>query len=487
MSHPPAGTAPPQPPAPPSAPAPASAPTATSASAAASASAHTPARRTAWAESVDRLRAGATTEPGRLRIIGAVLAALVVTFGAVTAWQVSDRASAADDVVNRSQRLSADAASIYRSLADADTTAAAGFLAGGQWPRGVRERYERDIETASALLVKAAANSESSASAGRHVRTLNEQLPVYTGLIEQARANGLQGLPLGGAYLRYANDCMRSRLLPAARALYDAETERLGSDYDDAKSWPWLALGAGGLALGALVWAQRRDYRRTNRVFNPGLLGATAASAVVLLWLATAHAVAWSGLNTSYEDGARSLRVLNEARITSLQARGDESLTLVARGAVLNDDGEDFYETGYGSAMDELAGDDNGAGRGTLLGNAALLADDREGTHPVRTGVDAVRDWRKLHREARATDENGEYEEALKKVIGSGGETTGKQFDEVDASLETALAHEQREFRRAADDGRGALAGLPAGAAVLALLGAVGGVLGIGRRLSEYR
>ncbi|MER7974015.1 hypothetical protein ABTX35_34260, partial [Streptomyces sp. NPDC096080] len=59
--------------------------------------------------------------------------------------------------------------------------------------------------------------------------------------------------------------------------------------------------------------------------------------------------------------------------------------------------------------------------------------------------------------------------------------------DSVDKALRTALAHEQDDFRRAARDGRGALTGLPAGAAVLAVLGAAGAVLGIGRRLSEYR
>ncbi|MET8676324.1 hypothetical protein ABZW18_01645 [Streptomyces sp. NPDC004647] len=478
------------------------------------------ARRTAWAEGFDQLRAGATTEPGRLRIIGAVLAALVIAFGGVTAWQVSDRAAAASDVVDRSQPLSADAASIYRSLADADTSAAAGFLAGGQWPRDVRERYERNINTASELLVRAAANSAGAESARRQIAKLNEELPVYTGLIEQARANNRQGLPLGGAYLRYANDRMRTELLPAARALYDAETARLGSDYDDAKAWPWAALGVGVATLAALIWAQRRNYHRTNRVFNRGLLAATATSAVVLLWLAGGHAVAVSGLNKSYDDGARSLRVLNEARIGSLQARGDESLTLVARGAVLTDDGKDFYEVGYGSAMGKLvgtkstsgaagtneasgatsgdgkAGREGGAGqdgeprgtadRGTLLARAEQLADDAEGREPVRKAMASVADWRQKHRAAREDDEGGNYEEALDTVIGNG-TTTGTYFDQVDANLRTALAHEQREFTQAADSGRGAFTGLPAGAAVLALLGAVGAVLGMGRRLSEYR
>ncbi|WP_407553133.1 hypothetical protein QOM21_24155 [Streptomyces sp. Pv4-95] len=447
-----------------------------------------PGRRTAWAEGLDELRAAATTEPGRLRVIGAVLALLVVVFGAVTAWQVSDRAAAADDVVERSQPLSADAASIYRSLADADTTAAGGFLAGGEESGTTRRRYAADIATASELLVKASANTRSSDAAGRLISRLNRQLPRYAGLVETARTDNRQGLPLGGAYLRYANEQMRTELLPAARALYDAETDRLSADYGAAKAWPYWAVASGVVALGALGWAQRRHYRRTNRVFNRGLVAASAASVAVLVWLVAGHAMARSGLGESYEHGARSLRVLNEARIDALQARGDENLTLVARGAVLTADQKDFYEVGFVSGMTDLAGagGSGGAAAGSRLGVAAALADDDAGRRPVREALAHVREWQKRHAQARAADDRGDYEQALAKVIGTD-RPTRESFDRVDAELQRALAHEQGEFRSAADGGRGALRGLAVGAAVLAVLAAVGAVLGIGRRLSEYR
>ncbi|MFI6766734.1 hypothetical protein [Streptomyces sp. NPDC050355] len=445
-------------------------------------------RRPAWAEGLDELRAAATTEPGRLRMIGAVLVLLVVVFGAVTAWQVSDRAAAAEDVVERSQPLTSDAASIYRSLADADTTAAGGFLAGEEGGGATRDRYDRDIATAADLLAKASQSARGSDEAGAQIARLNRQLPRYTGLVETARANNRQGLPLGGAYLRYANERMRTELLPAARALYDAETGRLAADYDDAEAWPWWAMAAGVVAIGALGWAQRRHYRRTNRVFDPGLLVATAASVAVLVWLVVGHAVARAGLTDSYEHGARSLRVLVEARIDALQARGDENLTLVARGAVLTRDQRDFYEVGFRSGMRDLAGagDHGAAGAKSRLGTALALADDDTGRGPVRDAVTYVRQWQARHARARAADEKGEYDRALEKVIGAGG-STGESFDRVATGLHKALVHEQGEFRSAADDGRGALDGLPVGAGALAALAALGAVLGIGRRLAEYR
>ncbi|MFI9624768.1 hypothetical protein [Streptomyces sp. NPDC052042] len=432
----------------------------------------------AWAVASRRLRAAATTEPGRLRIIGAVLALCVVAFGAVTAFETGDRADAADDVVHRSQPLSASAAAIYRSLADADTAAAGGFLAGAQEPRAVHDRYQKDIEEASRLLVRAAAGTDPSTESGREITTLNKELPRYTGLIERARANNRQGLPLGGAYLRYANQKMTDVMLPAAERLYAAETDRLGRDGDEAGAWPFLSLGLGVVAVGALLWAQRREYRRTNRVFNRGLLVATAAASVALLWLAVGHTVARSELRSADTHGQRSLDVLHHARIDSLKARANENLTLVARGAVLTPDGRnDKYESDFNTGMKDL---------GTQLAKARRLADDDQGRGPVVTAIGAVAEWQGRHRTARAADDDGDYDGALEQITGAEG-STGESFGRVDDALARAIAHEQDQFTTAANDGLGALAWLPVGAAVLAALGAVAAVVGVNTRLSEYR
>ncbi|MEV0604112.1 hypothetical protein AB0I82_33100 [Streptomyces sp. NPDC050315] len=480
MSYPPSGSAAP--------PAPAAPPGPDTAVPEPSAPPPSSGERAVWAEGLRRLRAAMLTEPGRLRFIGAVLAALVVLFGALAAWQVADRSAAADDVLGSSQPLSRDAADIYRSLADADTTAAGGFLAGERESADSRRRYKEDISTAARLLVRAAANSRGSATARDRIERLNDGLPRYTGLVETARMYNRQGLPVGGAYLQYANSLMRTQLLPAAQQLYDAETARLDADYEDARAWPWVALAAGVLSIGALGWAQRRNYRRTNRVFNQGLLVATAASVGVLLWMTAGHAFARAGLDDSIENGAKSLRVLNEARIATLQARGDENLTLVARGGKVTADQRDFYEVEYAAGMRTLAGDGKGADAraGGKLREALALADDAAGRAPVQEALANVREWRTRHAEARAENDRGDYEGALAKVIGTD-RPTKESFDKVDAALKQALRHEQTEFHDAARGGRHALDGLAVGAAVLAVLAAAGAVLGIGRRLSEYR
>ncbi|MFJ4472288.1 hypothetical protein ACIP2X_33035 [Streptomyces sp. NPDC089424] len=441
-----------------------------------------PPRRTAFAEGADRLRAAAATEPGRLRLIGAVLALLVVAFGAVSAWQADDRAAAADDVLRKSQPLSSAAADIYRSLADANTAASSGFLAGGQETQESRERYEKDIRTAAEKLVLAAGSSDPHSRSAQTIAKLNRLLPEYKGLIERARANNRQGYPLGGAYLRYANDTMQTEMLPAAEDLYTSENERLRGDYAHATPYPWAAIALGLIALAALAWAQHRSYARTNRVLNHGLVAATAATTVVLLWLVVGHSVARAGLDDSYDHGVRSLNVLHDARIASLKARGNENLTLVSRGAETVEVGGEFkdrFDVAFQASMKDLA-----AG----LTAAADLADDEAGERPVRTAAGSMDIWKQRHQQARDADDAGDYQAALRKIIGDrGDEPTGECFDSVDRSLETALKHEKLEFERAAGDGRDAMTGLPAGAALLAVLGAAGALLGIGRRLSEYR
>ncbi|MFF2373347.1 hypothetical protein ACFVUW_03085 [Streptomyces xiamenensis] len=435
-----------------------------------------------WAKGVRSLRTSARTEPGRLRIIGAAVAAALLLFGAATAWQIGDRSDAADTLISSSQPLSAEAADIYRSLADANTTAAVAFLTGSGSEPQVRERYEERIATAAALLTRAAAHTGNSEQAQQLIALLNAELPVYTGLVETARANDRQGLPLGGAYLRYADSRMQEVLLPAAESLYALETGRFQDDARRAGAWPWFSLAAAALALGVLAWAQRRHWLRTHRVFNQGLLAATGAALMLLLWLVGAHTFARAALDEADRGGAQSLSALNDAWIAALQARGAESMTLVARGS-----GTGFEES-YQERMAELAGpqaDDaqDGAPRGRL-GAAWRLADDEDGREPIGAAHTAVGEWRALHEQARQRENAGEYQEAVELVIGE--DSTGSSFDRVDEALKRAVAHEQGQFTRAAERAAAAQTGLLVGALALAALAATGAVLGINRRLAEY-
>src|SRR4030081_3382960 len=73
----------------------------------------------------------AATTPGRLGMITAGLVALTMAAGAASVLAVQDTAATLDELSTRSAPLSIAAQQVYRSLSDADATAASAFLSGG--------------------------------------------------------------------------------------------------------------------------------------------------------------------------------------------------------------------------------------------------------------------------------------------------------------------------------------------------------------------
>ena len=260
-----------------------------------------------------------------------VLLALTVLWGAVAGFTVAGHASAAGNVLSVSEPLSLDAQRIYRSLSDADATEAAAFLSGGQEPLALRHQYQADI-TQAARELEAATAAAGQSGAGKQLAILSAGLPVYTGYIETARAENRLGLPLGAAYLREASGFMRGTLLPAARDVYALEIRQLAAADQQATAVPYFAFVVALIAAIGLLLAQRWLARRTHRVFNPGLLVASVAGLVSLIWLVSAVTVASVQLASARDHGSAPVEALAKADIAALQAHADESLTLIDRG-----------------------------------------------------------------------------------------------------------------------------------------------------------
>ena len=427
---------------------------------------------------------GTGSPPARLRLSALGMTLVTVLFGVLLAISVDERQTAARNVTEQSAPLSADAAEIYRSLADADATAAAGFLRGAKASHGDRVSYEANIRTASRLLTKAAARTGDSFEAQRQISILNKELPDYNGLVEAARSANRENKPVANSYMRYASEQMRSTMLPAAEDMYHAEIRRMAAIRADTVEPPWVAYGAGLLALAVIGYCSYRLYLATNRVFNLGLVAAAGAVVVSLVWMTVSHTLARSALEESDARGSASVELLTQARIAGLKARGSENMALVARGEGAAQSLEFDYWAG---AMDDK---DKGQ---RLMQRSQQQAEDKTGQRLVTDAWAELKDWKKRHDKARKQDDKGQYKDAVALTIGGrvDGEpvkdTTEHSFAAMDRELAAAVAHEEKQFRERAESGRGALTGLPVGGAALCLLGVGGVVLGIGKRLSEYR
>jgi hypothetical protein len=419
------------------------------------------------------LRGG--TAPARLRLLLIALVALSVAWGVAAAWTVAQHASAAGRVATTSEPLSVDAQRIYRALSDADATAAAAFLSGGLEPLAARQRYSADVKRAATSLA-AATGTAGQVPARSRLTVLSQELPVYTGLVETARADNRLGLPVGAAYLRQASGLMRGTLLPAAQAVYVQANAQLAADDGGAAGLPLVAVAVAVVVGVALVWAQRWLARRSHRVLNRGLVLASLAGLVSAVWLITALTSARVQVLTARDHGSAPVAALARAEIAALQARDDESLTLIDRG------GDDSFQQDFISVQHRL-----GPGPGTLL---TAAADAAQGSPGAGAAAAAVRDapaWFAAHQQVRRLDDAGNYGGAVQLAIGSAPSASGTLFTRLDTSLTTAISKDQAAFRSTIAAARSAFTGLEAGMIVLSVLMAVGCAWGLAQRIAEYR
>jgi len=423
----------------------------------------------------------ATTTPAKLRLLLIGLVSLCLIWGAVAAWVVSQRASGANDVASRSETLSLDGQQIYRALSDADATAASAFLSAGL-SAGIEPingplRYRADIAEAAAHLESATAAAGHSAAAA-DLRTLSADLPVYTGEVQTARADNRLGLPLGAAYLQEASKLMRGTLLPAARNISAEANVRLAGASGRATGLPLaLILLVAAVIVGFVLYrAQQWLFRRTQRRLNAGLVLASVAGLVSLLWLGIALGVARADLLQARTHGSTPVAALAQADIAALQARADESLTLI------DAQGNDTFQQDLVGVQHRL-----GPGPGTLLTDAVIAARGSPAAGPARAAAATATTWYGVHRTVRSLDNNGKHKEAILLVTGHGPGNSSTLFTRLDDSLHSAIAADQIVFQRHAAAGSNAFIGLEVGVIVLALIMAAGCARGLATRLAEYR
>lgn len=430
------------------------------------------------------VRAGvrvARTTPGRLASAGVVLVVLALLAGVFGFVAVKERSDAAKRVATRSEPLAVRTQELYRSLADADATAAAALLSGGIEKPALRERYEADLDSAQRTLM-AASSAGATGNVAELLSRLSVEVPQYREDVARAKTETRQGHTVGPAWLRAASKQMQDVILVDAAALHEEAGKQLRRDHEQATGIPVAALIAGVLALAALVVAQVWLARRTKRVFNPGLVLAFLSVAALLVWVSVGLSGARDRFAESRDGGWRPVEALSAARFAVLRARGDEGQILVQRGT---DNGK--YEADLNGEFQDLTGTGDPAPEKRLLGEAARLsAGDPTTLADIDAARGAVGDWQTAHKGVMDKYQRVDFAGAVAEVIG---DTGGSQaaFGKADDALANAIKKDQADFEKSIKQGRDELAGLGVGVIVLAVLAAVGIVDGMRRRLGEYR
>lgn len=435
----------------------------------------------------------------RLVRLRAALAAGALLFGLVGIIGIQVRTDGAEDAKSHSGVMIQQAEQIYHSLSDADATSTTMYLHVGEAPADLLTKYNGDLQNAQTAILAATKEAGGDAAALKALNQIATQLPQYVKLNATAAANNLLGYPVGFRYLLQASNLMQGTaatattpptgILPWAQVLTDTEAKNLSDAENTAKQFPALMLAVGVLFLVVLLVVQIRESRRTNRMFNVGLLAATAALIVAFAWTGIDVSIQNSHEANAKKRGSDQVSTLATARILSLQARTDEMLTLVGRGTA------DDKETDYAGVTSADGKHTPGTEEllAATLQQAFRIATDPAGKSLAGSAVSYERDWKTRHQELRSFDQQNQYEKAVDSALGQGTDfkapnpSAAASFTALQSDLDQAIKHAEESFESEARAGSAALAGLEIGLGALALAMAAAVVRGLGRRIAEYQ
>jgi hypothetical protein len=410
------------------------------------------------------------TTPEKLRLVQVLLVLACLLTGVAAAAALQARANATRDIEDRTEPLAADAVDVYRALANADATVATDFLSTS---RDGGSEYIRDIEEAAKGLARAATLTARDSLTADRILDIAAQLPAYTVLAEGALAAERTDDERASS-LREPSSLMQSTILRRAETFYRIESERLDAQYRRAAALPVVALVAGAASVLALLGAQLMMARRTRRMVNLGLAGATLAVLALAVWWTVAVSASGDHLADSRRRSQAVSDALGPAQIAARQARASEILALVARDPHL-------YEPDFSARMQRLARND---GAGGALGAAHYLVSEQAGRKTVADTVDHARAWRAAHGEIVELQKVGRHGEAT--ALGRHG-SAAAAFTAIDKALADAVTRERFAFRTDVNQAQKALTGLVPGTVAGMVAAAAAAALGVGQRLKEYR
>ncbi|MDI2132893.1 hypothetical protein [Yinghuangia seranimata] len=420
------------------------------------------------------IRARVRSVPARLRLVTTLATALIAALCAALALGVNAANDNLDTVGHATAPQAATATDLYFSLADMDAQVANVLLVGHDESVGNKQSALRQLRQRRAAVsddLQALIDRGLDAEGATLVRQLIADLATYDGFTAQARLSDDQILDRDGPgrppaqatnYYLNATVLLHQDLLPAADRLGRAAEHRLAVSADDGASTTRMAALAvavlGGAAVLVLAVWQVALARRFRRVFNPALLAATLAVAVVT--------VLGAGLLTDHGDRVRDAKsqafdpfaTLAHARALASDANADHSRYLILP------DRAPAYRAAFAEKSRALALASTSPPLATRL--AAFQRDDRD----LQTAVTS-----------------GRREAAIGMATNVGrGNLAFEFFDYQDVLGDTAAEH-RADFDQRVSDARSALDGwmvlppLVLGVGVLLVLA------GVRPRLREYR
>jgi hypothetical protein len=383
---------------------------------------------------------------------------------------------------------------ISSDLADLDANAGNFLLGNRRHQQEAVEAFEARRKNLSKRLVDAAKNITEEAER-EPIEAMFDDLGRYLELVGEARYHKESGDDRGAVTVYgLASEKMHQSLIPASRKLDKANRDALDHAYHEQASRSGMAAVAAGLTgallAAVLLSAQIFLFRRTRRVFNAPLLGATLIALVYTVYLVTRITVAREDLRVAKEDAFESIHAMWKARAIAYDANGDETRYLLGVRAA-------EYEQRYRDKVRELIStpqiDEASLARNPLPTSVTgLFADElrnitfRGEREAATRMITAFAEYDRIDVAIRALERGNQHDKAVDLCIGSGENQSNAAFKRFDDALKAVVDLNHREFDTIVDEGTHALAVATYLGPVASILIALLALLGIRPRLREY-
>jgi len=457
--------------------------------------------------------------PGGIRLHVVLILLTMVGLAATLAVTVTGLRTGLRTIGRQNAPAVAAAADLYFVLNDMDAQVANVLLVGDEQNLGFTRAqalniYETRRRQAAADTQQAVAAVGGDASGQTAVRTILDYLGQYQALAAEAilvdgQTPHAAGHPPLAALERYrqATDLLKANLLPAADTLTDRNARNLQASYaarrGNATTIRVWAGAVGTALLAALIALQIFLSRRFRRRFNPALIAATLVAG--MLGLSSMHLLAnqVDHLDTAKNDAFDSILALTRARAVSYDGNADESRYLVdpARAAQYQ---ADFLAKSQQLALlpgAEIASYDNAL--------AAAVQAERNNHTDVRIGgyfgtelrnitftgeraaadltINRFQAYQKDDRRIRSLVAGGDLRAAIAFCTSYQAGASNYAFDQYDKALTALTAINQAAFDEAVSTGDHELDGWTIKLVIAAAAVAILTLLGVRRRLAEYR
>ncbi|MDO4686952.1 MAG: MCP four helix bundle domain-containing protein [Corynebacterium sp.] len=415
-----------------------------------------------WLDSLGFL----STSPGKLAAMTTLVSVAIFAAGYSMSTSSDTRQRALDTLITNTEPMAYASHNVYSSLSIADTTAATGFVQVGVEDPATRERYTEAIRLASVSLAEAAAQQNEETAP--LILTVQQHLPVYTGLIETARANNRIGNPVGAAYMAEASALMREQILPAASTLYLKTSDEMATQQEQLTRVQWIPFSGLVAAVTLLLLAQWWLFTMTRRRLNIGFVVATVLMLLATGWVGTANFMNWSAGSAAYQQASGPLFSLTNARIQAQKARTEETLALIHR---QNVDASDTTFMQASRRVYEALEDFEQSSLNEHVSDKTTLA-------TARNNMDA---WTKHHRSLLDAQRTGDHQTAVSHIAGR-----SSAFDDLDQSLAALMGKARSSLRSYINEGLSATRLVATPVLLLSLFAIFSVWIGIRPRFQEY-